>query len=87
MRLSKIVLVVAPRAAGLILKLSLAGVRALAALTLGRRRAQRRFRDGLAEMGMPPDAIDELGRAYPAIHLKQVLVAGGGKERRSIPES
>ena len=52
---------------------------AVAALRGSRKRALQGFRQGLAEMGLPEDAIRELSRSYPALSLK------GASPRSPVP--
>ena len=49
----------------LLARLAMIGV----TLARSRRSAVGGFRRGLADMGVPPDAIDELSAAYPDIKL------------------
>ena len=48
----------------------------LVRLKLARRRATRAFRDELADMGLPPDVVDELSDAYPSITVKDLKRGG-----------
>jgi len=64
-----------PRVAGLALKVSVTGGRALVRLAAARRRGLRGFRQGLAEAGLPPEAIDALAEEFPSFGLKQALAA------------
>jgi hypothetical protein len=63
-----------PSLARLLLRLA----RETVALGWARRGAVQGFRRGLEEAGLPPDAVDALAAAYPALDLKG-LVWGGGE--------
>ena len=45
----------------------------LLGLTRARKQAVRGFREGLADCGLPPAAIEELAEAYPSLDLRAAL--------------
>jgi hypothetical protein len=71
-----VVLTVVPAATKVAAKVGWAGARSLVRVACGRRRALRHFRRGLAEAGLPPEAIRELEGAYPGITIGRALKLG-----------